>query len=86
MHRWSAILALLAPAVLAWPAAAQDYPTRPIRAIASHACASSSAIARALLSASSNDQPRLLTPARQAAGQPVLESESTMNQMVTGRM
>jgi len=35
MHRWSAILALLAPAVLAWPAAAQDYPTRPIRAIAS---------------------------------------------------
>jgi tripartite-type tricarboxylate transporter receptor subunit TctC len=35
MHRWSAILALLAPAVLTWPAAAQDYPTRPIRAIAS---------------------------------------------------
>ena len=35
MHRWSAILALLAPAVLTVPAAAQDYPTRPIRAIAS---------------------------------------------------
>jgi len=35
MHRWSAILALLAPAVFTWPAAAQDYPTRPIRAIAS---------------------------------------------------
>ena len=35
MHRWSAIVALLAPAVLTWPAAAQDYPTRPIRAIAS---------------------------------------------------
>ena len=35
MHRWSAILALLAPAVLTLPAAAQDYPTRPIRAIAS---------------------------------------------------
>jgi tripartite-type tricarboxylate transporter receptor subunit TctC len=35
MHRWSAILALLAPAVLTWPAEAQDYPTRPIRAIAS---------------------------------------------------
>src|ERR1700734_3006252 len=31
----SAILALLASAVLALPAAAQDYPTRPIRAIAS---------------------------------------------------
>jgi tripartite-type tricarboxylate transporter receptor subunit TctC len=35
MHRWSAILALLAPAALTWPATAQDYPTRPIRAIAS---------------------------------------------------
>jgi len=35
MHRWSAILALLATALLTWPAAAQDYPTRPIRAIAS---------------------------------------------------
>jgi tripartite-type tricarboxylate transporter receptor subunit TctC len=35
MHRWSAILALLAQAALTWPAAAQDYPTRPIRAIAS---------------------------------------------------
>jgi len=35
MHRWSAILALLAPAVLTLPATAQDYPTRPIRAIAS---------------------------------------------------
>jgi tripartite-type tricarboxylate transporter receptor subunit TctC len=35
MHCWSAILALLAPALLTWPAAAQDYPTRPIRAIAS---------------------------------------------------
>jgi len=35
MHRCSAILVLLAPAVLTWPAVAQDYPTRPIRAIAS---------------------------------------------------
>jgi tripartite-type tricarboxylate transporter receptor subunit TctC len=35
MHRWPAIAALLALAALTWPAAAQDYPTRPIRAIAS---------------------------------------------------
>jgi tripartite-type tricarboxylate transporter receptor subunit TctC len=35
MQRWTRTLALIAPLIAAWPAVAQDYPTRPIRAIAS---------------------------------------------------
>jgi len=35
MHRWTGALALAALLAPAWPAAAQDYPNRPIRVIAS---------------------------------------------------
>ncbi len=35
MHRWAGALALVALLAPAWPAAAQDYPTKPIRVIAS---------------------------------------------------
>ncbi len=35
MHRWTLALALGVLPALSWPAAAQDYPSRPIRAIAS---------------------------------------------------